>query len=619
MMYPKAAAPGVVRLDQIPRWTEQELGAAALGGAALGDIAIAADLMGLEPPGLGVTALDGDPGASGAGFAAGAPSYATAIASTSSAGDDDPGGFDDPLSAHGLELRGRGRGSGGAPKFPVNAELNAKVYVWRGAPWALEVDAVVNSTSESLDPALSSPGLHDEAGPGLAEECATLGGCRTGEAKMTGAYELPARRVIHTVGPRYTDKYQTAAENALSRCYRICLELLLENELRSIALLPIYSEAKGYPREPAAHVAIRTVRRFLEKHGRGMAAVVFCIQTDDDHLIYKRLLPLYFPRDSSEEMAAQALLPADVGDENGEIVIAERMIRISKMPGLPPASTAANGASTSSALIPAQPPGQLTLSSSAFDDSLLDPAFISMAKDPDQRRVEQREHAVASAQTGWIWLWARCLGLDLGDTVVSLLTAGEQLALHGRYLARAEKLDLTEVQDMRIMYRGGTDSAGRSVMVVVGAHFLVRCLDLESFIFHAVKEFEPILHRPFTIVYFHAATTLPAMADYGWMKRLLNVLGPKFRTNLHTVYAVHPDMRLKGTVWGMQLLVDPLVFKKVKYVGRLLELFRHVSREQITIPEFVFMHDVEVNPQDVVTMSFQSRFVSPQARLPAPA
>ncbi|CAI7906784.1 unnamed protein product, partial [Closterium sp. NIES-53] len=180
-MYPKAAAPGVVRLDQIPRWTEQEFGAAALGGAALGDIAIAADLMGLEPPGIGVAppglaALDGDPGASSAGVATGASSYATAIASTSSAGDEDPGGFDDPLSAHGLELRGRGRGrgSGGAPKFPVNAELNAKVYVWRGAPWALEVDAVVNSTSESLDPALSSPGLHDEAGPGLAEECATL-------------------------------------------------------------------------------------------------------------------------------------------------------------------------------------------------------------------------------------------------------------------------------------------------------------------------------------------------------------------------------------------------------------------------------------------------------------
>ncbi|GJP29445.1 hypothetical protein CLOM_g16706 [Closterium sp. NIES-68] len=612
MMHGKLAAPGVVKLDQVPRWTEQDFASASLGGTALDDMALAADLMGLDAPGLappGYAALEGAAGA------AGAPSYAAAIAATSDAGDEEAGGFDDPLTERGMELRGRGRGSGGSAKFPVSAELNAKIYVWRGWPWALEVDAVVNSTSEALDPAFSTPGLHDDAGPGLAEECAALGGCRTGEAKMTGAYELPARRVIHTVGPRYTDKYQTAAENALSRCYRICLELLLENELRSIALAPIYSEAKGYPREPAAHVAIRTVRRFLEKHGRGMTAVVLCIQSDDDHDIYKRLLPLYFPRDAAEEAAAQGLLPADVGDENGEIVIAERMIRISKMPGQTNGTPAA---STSSAVIPAQSSGLLSLSS-PLDDSLLDPAFISMAKDPDQRRVEQREHAVASAQTGWIWLWARCLGLDLGDTVVSLLTAGEQLALHGRYLARAEKLDLSEVQDMRIMYRGGTDSAGRSVMVVVGAHFLVRCLDLESFIFHAVKEFEPIINRPFTIVYFHAATALPAVADFGWMKRLLNVLGPKFRTNLHTVYAVHPDVRLKGTVWGMQLLVDPLVFKKVKYVGRLLELFRHVSREQITIPEFVFMHDVEVNPQDVVTMSFQTRFVSPQARLPAPA
>ncbi|CAI7794278.1 unnamed protein product [Closterium sp. NIES-53] len=571
-MYPKAAAPGVVRLDQIPRWTEQEFGAAALGGAALGDIAIAADLMGLEPPGIGVAppglaALDGDPGASSAGVATGASSYATAIASTSSAGDEDPGGFDDPLSAHGLELRGRGRGrgSGGAPKFPVNAELNAKVYVWRGAPWALEVDAVVNSTSESLDPALSSPGLHDEAGPGLAEECATLVRARPPRSSPCRAVPSDASLLLLCVSEL---SHRPIIPSLQSR--HCVLTMLLPHTLARPALLCPASVHLPCP----PHGSPGTVRRFLEKHGRGMAAVVFCIQTDDDHLIYKRcppllptctcsplapaphlhllptctcsplapaphlhllptctcsplapaphlhllptctrsplapaphlhplprfpvalssshtpllllvpvsrnshshshshslslpcvlpplppshglcrLLPLYFPRDSSEEAAAQSLLPADVGDENGEIVIAERMIRISKMPGLPPATTTANSASTSSALIPAQPPGQLTLSSSAFDDSLLDPAFISMAKDPDQRRVEQREHAVASAQTGWIWLWARCLGLDLGDTVVSLLTAGEQLALHGRYLARAEKLDLTEVQDMRIM------------------------------------------------------------------------------------------------------------------------------------------------------------------------
>eukprot|EP01018_Ginkgo_biloba_P036518 Gb_02660 [translate_table: standard] len=140
----------------------------------------------------------------------------------------------------------------------------------------------------NLDEMHSSPGLHAAAGPGLAEECATLGGCRTGMAKVTNAYDLPARRVIHTVGPKYALKYHTAAENALSHCYRSCLELLIEHGLQSIAMGCIYTEAKNYPREPAAHVAIRTVRRFLEKHKDKITAVVFCTTTASDTEIYKR-------------------------------------------------------------------------------------------------------------------------------------------------------------------------------------------------------------------------------------------------------------------------------------------------------------------------------------------
>jgi O-acetyl-ADP-ribose deacetylase (regulator of RNase III) len=67
-----------------------------------------------------------------------------------------------------------------------------------------------------------------------------LGGCRTGLAKVTSAYDLPARRVIHTVGPRYAVKYHTAAENALSHCYRSCLELLIEQDLERLAFPPIF-------------------------------------------------------------------------------------------------------------------------------------------------------------------------------------------------------------------------------------------------------------------------------------------------------------------------------------------------------------------------------------------
>ncbi|XP_075089383.1 uncharacterized protein LOC107767161 isoform X2 [Nicotiana tabacum] len=406
--------------------------------------------------------------------------------------------FPDPLaSASGSE----GNASGMVSKFPLDHEINSKIYLWRGDPWSLEVDAVINSTNENLDEAHSSPGLHAAAGPGLAEECATLGGCRTGMAKVTNAYDLPARRVIHTVGPKYAVKYHTAAENALSHCYRSCLELLVENGLKSIAMGCIYTEAKNYPREPAAHVAIRTVRRFIEKQKDKIEAVVFCTTTSLDTEIYKRLLPLYFPRDKHEEEVALLKLPADVGDENGETTIDERKIRIKPLPN---------------------------------------------AK-KSRPRVPQAS-------------------VDLSVSNVGLTS-----------------------------YRGGVDSEGRPVMVVVGAHFLLRCLDLERFILHVVKEFEPLIQKPYSIVYFHSAATLQIQPDLGLMKRIQQILGRKHQRNLHAIYVLHPTFGLKSAIVALQLFVDYVVWKKVVYVDRLLQLFRYVPREQLTIPDFVFQHDLEVN------------------------
>ncbi|KAF4368207.1 hypothetical protein CsatB_020060 [Cannabis sativa] len=489
--------------------------------------------------------------------------------------------FPDPLtSSSGAEAGSNGMVS----RFPVDHEINSKIYLWRGNPWNLEVDAVVNSTNENLDEAHSSAGLHAAAGPGLGEECATLGGCRTGMAKVTNAYDLPARRVIHTVGPKYAVKYHTAAENALSHCYRSCLELLIEHGLQSIATGCIYTEAKNYPREPAAHVAIRTVRRFLEKQKDKIKAVVFCTTTSTDTEIYKRLLPLYFPRDKHEEEVAISKLPADVGDENGETIIDERKIRIKPLP-------------KKSILKPPEAPVDLPVSdvglvrrNSSYLDTFLDPAFMSLIKDPDQRRKEQWEKT-AQARSGWNC--AKMLGF--GDLGGPPLSAAEEYSLHSRYLAKANSLNLSEIAEMKIVYRGGVDSEGRSVMVVVGAHFLLRCLDLERFVLHVVKEFEPLIQKPYSIVYIHSAASLQIQPDLGFIRRLQQILGRKSQRNLHAIYVLHPTFGLKAAVFALQLLVDNVVWKKVVYVDRLLQLFRYVPREQLTIPDFVFQHDLEVN------------------------
>ncbi|KAL0327138.1 UNVERIFIED_CONTAM: protein GDAP2 [Sesamum angustifolium] len=344
--------------------------------------------------------------------------------------------FPDPLTS-GAE--GENNGNGMVSRFPIDHEVNSKIYLWRGNPWNLEVDAVVNSTMrynpKNLDEAHSSPGLHAAAGPGLAEECATLGGCRTGMAKVTHAYDLPA------IGPKYAVKYHTAAENALSHCYRSCLELLIEEGLQRwfsskalkqvIFILPcaidnliavgcIYTEAKNYPREPAAHVAIRTVRRFLEKQKDKIHAVVFCTITASDTEIYKRLLPLYFPRDKLEEEVAISKLPADVGDENGETVIDERKIRIKPLPNLKktvPRSPEMSADFPVSDIALTRRHSSLLSRDSSYLDSYLDPAFMSLIKDPDQRRTEQWEKA-AEARNGWNY--ARMLGYgDLGGPPLS--------------------------------------------------------------------------------------------------------------------------------------------------------------------------------------------------------
>jgi hypothetical protein len=155
-------------------------------------------------------------------------------------------------------------------------------------------------------------------------------------------------------------------------------------------------------------------------------------------------------------------------------------------------------------------------------------------------------------------------------------------------------VNLTEVAEMKILYRGGVDVDGRPIMVVVGAHFLLRCLDLERFVLYVVKEMEPLINRPYSIVYFHSDAALSIHQDLGWVKRLHQILGRRHKHNLHAIYILHPSYGLRAMVMALSFLVEPEVWKKVIYVERLPDLFRYVPREQLTIPDFVFQHDVEV-------------------------
>lgn len=208
-----------------------------------------------------------------------------------------------------------------APSYPlterlgrddmINDEINNKISLWQGDITRLEIDCIIHAAKQNLRPdrGSESASLYKIAGPTLLKECMSLNGCEMGDAKITAGHKLPAKFIIHTAGPIG----KTQQSHLLQSCYERCLQVALENNIKSLAFCCISTGLSGYPNREAAEIALKTVRKWLLKNSDKIDRIIFCTFLSRDFQIYQRLMTnKYFPCESKER-------PLDSGNNNNNI------------------------------------------------------------------------------------------------------------------------------------------------------------------------------------------------------------------------------------------------------------------------------------------------------------
>lgn len=169
--------------------------------------------------------------------------------------------------------------------------MKEKIKAEKGDITKFDVDVIVNAANTTLLGGGGVDGaIHRAAGEDLLIECKSLGGCHTGEAKITKGYNLPAKHVIHTVGPVWRGG-EFREEELLASCYQKSLEIAAKNGLKTIAFPSISTGAYGFPFERAAEIAVKTVTDFLQED-ESIEQVIFVCFSDNDFKIYNKIISL---------------------------------------------------------------------------------------------------------------------------------------------------------------------------------------------------------------------------------------------------------------------------------------------------------------------------------------
>ena len=447
------------------------------------------------------------------------------------------------------------------PIFRIDDAVNDALFLFLGDILRLDVECVVHSTTERLidHSTRLSNRIAVVGGADLIRECALIAdsdGCNTGDAVMTRAYNMNAKYIIHTVAPRYTDKFAIAAEHALHCCYSKTLEIMHDQHIRSIAFPVIALPKKGFPVVNAVHIALRTIRRFLERFRPEQHHVNIAIATSTaaEYALYTYLLPLYFPRNEVELYRQLNQLPANILETNefGEHIIAERALpRTSIQPLSSPVS-----------MIALPSPYEM-------DDA----SFCNMQDDPDTRKLKFEQSLPPEERA-----------------------KRERDRKYYTLIRDAQYEDVTALTAQRAIFiPHQRDHNGDPVVVVVANRLHPHNTTVNQLTAFIALTFHSLLSlgRQYSIVYCHTNASWDNIVSYALCSKLHAALAERFGPpRLKRILIVHPTMMIHSLLWFLSPFMTATTMKLLRTVERLADAVDFVDPNQLELPRDIIEYDV---------------------------
>ncbi|KAI6656501.1 Protein GDAP2-like [Oopsacas minuta] len=450
--------------------------------------------------------------------------------------------------------------------FIINKEINNTVVLWSGPVEEFECSAIVCPNLENLNSQSDvTRRIFKKAGADLCIELEQDGPeMKTSELRVTEAYRLPCRFVLHCIEPKFTVKFETAAETALFSCYH---RILIESHARNLEILAIpsiHSVERGYPPEQGTHIALRTVRRYLERYPNSFQKIVFNIRPEDE-VIYNTLMKAYFPRTQTELQLACYKVQKNIGNEKGEIIYEGREIRVMGDP---------------LELLHSEQITQEDIEWYIKETSKTD-------KKPERVQIQNGEN---------------------GDSKHNFATMHEdndevrQQALHARpeaednkkryliYLRHAKTESLSSVAQYDPIFKLGF-SEKRMVLGYASKSIPGSKLDVSKAKLYFVKYMDSLVSQSYILVYFHTVSEENNYFSQNFFESLYNLCEEKYKQNLHALYIVHPYFWFKVQAYKFLYFIAYDIKERVWMINSLKELSQHLGTTQLNIPQFVLDYD----------------------------